>query len=1392
MISFIDFLIENSLYTNQQEKDALINDKSLLMDALIINYFGFLGLYKLSDKRGNIKNYEQTEGRLQLKNISDNNHDVSLVVKLSFEQGLITQSVANNMTKLLFLIKSKTIKGKDIDDAKLRDFFAGIHWQSNAPSPLLKSAIQTFLNGGSIELFAKDIWNACKVNKQLSSVSSEFKDLVKGGQYLALFNKIQPANSLGQVQSTTTTQTTAQQQPVAQTATQQQSTAQTIVQKIKSAIDNVQQMINPTPQLDNHQLDNLMVELLQAYANDFDPNFNVLCQKYNIKDEDVFMTSEFIDKLKDTILHIKQTIKTSPIMFVMKRDYSLYNTIVYKMAKKGKFLNDLLFVYTFQNVKYAAEKADFDIMNKFIQRGIEYDKKDNIETISKVVAKDQFIFNFLMPKVNDMVVKFLSNSIDTYIKLPSRTAFEVDNQMCMEYAKAFNFYGDIHYRMGDKLYLKYMIWSLYPDLSAKEVFEKYTFGLSVEFDKPTEILSENVERLLDKAQVPYTIENANENVFVVKSTAGLLDRIPMTLREYFDYVKNKRASKNCKIYMFQEVKKEAYNINDFVNSFITYINNKSFTNAGVVSNTAILNDVNYVIENCDPQTVFNQIKQSKKYQETMANLCTLAQLYLDRPGTFLFKIKDFPEFVMGIILEYVKSKPNLESIRKDSYGVKNNLYSISSWLISVMTKEQSFSSSFIKECFVPLFNAFFDKPDYENILQYTNFESNKDTLLDYLMKKNKFDLLYRVLPPEFIVGHLMNNNVNISKWPPINDKELAKRLLIASTKVSNIPMNVRTKINSLYYPKFTAEEILQIYNSFSNSEKSGYFMSFWDGIYFQKTKENVYLLANFAKKTLESYEDSFDNFLTKKVVFSAKINFLITQNKYFAEWFLENSKNQYLIVLAQMYAAPKEFAQNNILNKENFEKTLTAIQLPERRFYIKDVQQFFFDKITDFDKDEFKSGIENLFEMSKKYFDSDVSNNISYLASVNIFNLYKSKETKAKANEIYQVLPTALKRKVTNKIISYTFVDIAKKVLYDPSNLIVPEKELDTNRIQTLLEYNSIEIPQVRLSKNKKIDDIVEEVSQFEKIQQKPKVENVEIPDNMNEQEYYERLTIEYNNKYNRYKHGNLAPLILKVFNVNIPEQVQHFNEFVKEHPNTKILEPVFHGTGSIAASMILRYGFAVINPKDPMTVGRMLGNGIYFSTVLDKCAQYVSDYGYSRNVGNTGYIFEMRAALGDKNKNYKAAGLGNDGVISPEWCVFEPNRQLIITKAFYVKLVTKNDIDNLKKKYLVEKDENIIQIKSFKEFLTEGDNMYSNATTYTFLEGKIPDDQKNVFDFQDPNLKLPSHMRIDPCGLGPMVTIYHNNTQSEAFCISNVYDFINEMPEEYEKYCKLFKGFPV
>lgn len=69
---------------------------------------------------------------------------------------------------------------------------------------------------------------------------------------------------------------------------------------------------------------------------------------------------------------------------------------------------------------------------------------------------------------------------------------------------------------------------------------------------------------------------------------------------------------------------------------------------------------------------------------------------------------------------------------------------------------------------------------------------------------------------------------------------------------------------------------------------------------------------------------------------------------------------------------------------------------------------------------------------------------------------------------------------------------------------------------------------------------------------------------------------------------------------------------------------------------------------------------------------------------------------------------------------------------------------------------------------------------------------KKNVFDFQDPNLKLPSHMRIDPCGLGPMVTIYHNNTQSEAFCISNVYDFINEMPEEYEKYCKLFKGFPV
>lgn len=120
------------------------------------------------------------------------------------------------------------------------------------------------------------------------------------------------------------------------------------------------------------------------------------------------------------------------------------------------------------------------------------------------------------------------------------------------------------------------------------------------------------------------------------------------------------------------------------------------------------------------------------------------------------------------------------------------------------------------------------------------------------------------------------------------------------------------------------------------------------------------------------------------------------------------------------------------------------------------------------------------------------------------------------------------------------------------------------------------------------------------------------------------------------------------------------FKKMKDEGIDPGIMKPVFHGTGSIGASMILRYGFKVISSSDPSVVDRMLGDGIYFSNVLDKVAQYVGDEGFSRKKGIQGYIFEMMASLGKINRDYKSAGTGSifdvKSTVSPEWVVFNPN----------------------------------------------------------------------------------------------------------------------------------------
>jgi hypothetical protein len=199
-------------------------------------------------------------------------------------------------------------------------------------------------------------------------------------------------------------------------------------------------------------------------------------------------------------------------------------------------------------------------------------------------------------------------------------------------------------------------------------------------------------------------------------------------------------------------------------------------------------------------------------------------------------------------------------------------------------------------------------------------------------------------------------------------------------------------------------------------------------------------------------------------------------------------------------------------------------------------------------------------------------------------------------------------------------------------------------------------------------------------------------------------------------KHGDTYPKIDKVYDASL--EFPEFFEFRKKKPRDGSITPAYHGTGGIAAGMILRYGFKVIKSSDPSVVGRMLGDGIYFSNKIDKVSQYVSNGGYSRQHGQKGYVMEMDTNLGTRNIDYRAAGIdGRDSIRSPEWCVVDPKAQLRITRVYEVTLVSKRTVDQ----HLKEGVE-YTGLRGFKQHLKEQVMQENgNVTSFVFRNGMIP-----------------------------------------------------------------------
>lgn len=326
-------------------------------------------------------------------------------------------------------------------------------------------------------------------------------------------------------------------------------------------------------------------------------------------------------------------------------------------------------------------------------------------------------------------------------------------------------------------------------------------------------------------------------------------------------------------------------------------------------------------------------------------------------------------------------------------------------------------------------------------------------------------------------------------------------------------------------------------------------------------------------------------------------------------------------------------------------------------------------------------------------------------------------------------------RLVDNNLIEESLGLIAKdvalsKVLMsikdDPSG-IKPLFNLTTADVNNIIRFNDLPTP--RVTKRKVGESAIEYLNRIKA----PTLERIAVEAMPDDAETLARQSIEYH-RFNSGKHGKLFVKFLKSYNYNAMN-IESFEQFRKDLGergiDNNVFEHAFHGTGSAVAPMILRNGFKVIKSKEGIKAGRMLGDGIYFSNVLDKVASYVGDMntnnnGYGRRYGTRGYIFEMDALLGVRGEDYQSAGFADAtsgvSVISPEWCVVDPNKQLLIKKVHLVELHSMKELDRIAAKLgsgMI--GENVMEIKTFKKYIANKAPTIRASYVFVFRDGKIP-----------------------------------------------------------------------
>ena len=1358
MKNFKDHLKENSFYSNDTEKGEFLSDDKKIISAFFYGFLGWVSLLGSAKKKERVKAYFKKDAKLRVTSITDDNNDVSLIIKIMADKGyFISPNTPNEITRFLVKAKSGQIDSVDPDIVKgwINQIKPG---EMQKAPPALKKINKRFQEGGTLGQMAYDLR---QMAKRTDWKTSEVNTLTKGIMIDKNVGKVQ-FDSVGDastppapVDSTTTTTTTT-------TATKSPK-KKAPVKKVPFDLNDVSHYydelyhgrITPTEILDKYKLNaTVRKEFLEALVNDI--------HLRGLELGDTFKNSKIVEKIVGLHQNFNPHNPTYVELFLGKgvgqktsrwsrrrtgihaaslEYFGVTNLYAYnkwglpdiKVAKVQNRLNDY-FNYNYPTImsdivfqsslhyenmlnptyfKSYLESVRGDSPAKKRLESIEKNvffklyKKDNIGTLNNSHVKMYEILTDTNSTPEDLA------KISKEIFPESKTVFKGPD-------------GNIYYWSDDKT--DYGISYTNKKVASRIILAGYAKYLGV---KPSP---------KDHLILAAISNDINGSVFRTTWRWGDGDKMGSIsdlekFKKFFDQYIESLPPEKFSAPFFME----------------TMLPNKNIHENNKVLLPIIAKHIVKYLDSLPKKELFNFVDRTYAARNKL-------------------KLSEFPKsYKQSLVKSFEKGILNAaKDITIDDYHHQSTL--------RILKFADTISDNKIfKDLYLRVFKEYLDKDEINSY--NTSYGSPFRGILDYKglsLSDGKEDEIETLLIQKAIKGYKKERSFYSTAEKTTNDVPTSLRpyseLSIKNKKLylkameedgDDYPYNLRSSVDVEFLDEFPPERLSDLLGG-----------------------DEVYL-DYVSRKDEKNYVKKFDELADSK---DDPVRF-IEDWKYKEGLRLNDSPSRGWHITSEGH---KILLGSKHIPEKYFKDVIDELVSDRSKSWVSYSGPSFIFRLIDEDEDSLSERQMYAFEKILKIADDPKLNPklrkeySEFMTNAQPrFNSLIQSDLK-RASDLYEGLSLSMRRRLASSYLKYKEFRInASTDLTNEKNPIKPFEKLDEKRIKEILKYNNVTSDESTLAaKHVKSIQTLDDWANDPK-HQTPPLEDLRVTEVEMDRNDLGALSARIHREKRNGRHGDVSMAIKRVFNVSIPLQEEAQKEWIDNQPDQEIINPMFHGTGSIAASMILRYGFRVIKSGDPSVVGRMLGNGVYGAIHIDKSQQYVGDGGFSRGFGTKGYIFEMNAALGVYGKDYKVMGLGNDHIRSPEWCVFTPNSQFKIVKAYEVELISPSTI----RKILAEHPETVEEGKTrrFKSFMKEEANpIPRNVLTYTFVNGNIPTKTDEYEDFEKAKFENPE-VRIEPSSYGPTVVI-PSQERSGNYIFTSPTEFQNVDPDLYKEYMNLIE----